>query len=54
MVVDEDRHGPVVQVVEPAVMAHVSAHRVDPGDAVRVRLVAADPVARRIEFTRVG
>ena len=54
VVVDEDRHGPLVQVVEPAVMAHVSAHRVDPGDPVRVRLVAADPVARRIEFTRVG
>ena len=33
VVVDEDRHGPLVQLVEPAVMAHVAAHRVDPGDA---------------------
>jgi exoribonuclease R len=54
VVVDEDRRGPVIQVVEPAVMARVGANRVDPGDAVRVRLEAADPVARTITFTRVG
>jgi exoribonuclease R len=54
VVIDEDRRGPVIQLLEPAVMAHVSANSVDPGDAVRVRLVAADPVARTIEFTRIG
>jgi exoribonuclease R len=53
VVVDEDRRGAVVQVVEPAVIAHVAAHRVEPGDAVRLRLVAADPVARTIELVRV-
>jgi exoribonuclease R len=54
VVVDEDRRGPVVQLVEPAVLARVAANRVDPGDAVRVRLDAADPDARTIAFTRVG
>jgi exoribonuclease R len=54
VVVDEDRRGAVVQVVEPAVIAHVAAHGVEPGDALRLRLVAADPVARTIELTRVG
>ena len=32
VVVDEDRHGIVVQLVDPAVLAHVHARRVDPGD----------------------
>ena len=54
VVVDEDRRGPVVQLVEPAVLARVAANRVDPGDEVRVRLDAADPDARTIAFTRVG
>jgi exoribonuclease R len=54
VVVDEDHRGPVIQVIEPAVMAHVSASHVDPGDRVRVRLVRADPAARTIEFARVG
>jgi exoribonuclease R len=54
VVVDEDRRGAVVQLVEPAVLAHVSAKRVDPGDDVRVRLDRADPATRTIEFTRVG
>jgi exoribonuclease R len=54
VVVDEDRKGPVIQVIEPAVVARVAAHRVDPGDNVRVRLVRADPAARTIEFARIG
>ncbi len=54
VVVDEDHKGPLIQLVEPAVMARVSASRVDPGELIRVRLVRADPVARTIEFTRVG
>lgn len=54
VVVDEDDRGAVVQVVEPAVLARVSATRVDPGDDVRVRLVAADPIGRTVEFSRVG
>ena len=54
VVVDEDRRGPLVQLREPAVLAHVSAHRVDPGDDVRVRLERADPATRTIELTRVS
>jgi hypothetical protein len=54
VVVDEDRRGAVVQVLDPAVITRVAAHRVEPGDAVRLRLVAADPVQRRIELARVG
>jgi exoribonuclease R len=54
VVVDEDRRGSMIQLVEPAVLARVDAQRVDPGDEVRVRLEKADVVARTIEFSRVG
>jgi exoribonuclease R len=54
VLVDEDRQGAVIQIADPAVLARVEAHRVDPGDAVRVRLTAVDVPARRIDFTRVG
>ena len=36
VVVDEDRRGAVVQLIEPAVLARVAADGVEPGDAVRV------------------
>ena len=54
VVVDEDGDGPLMQIAEPAILARVGASRVTPGDAIRVRLVEADPVARRVEFHRVG
>ena len=54
VVVDEDRRGAVVQLVEPAVLARVAADGVEPGDAVRVKLVAVDAVTRTIEFSRMG
>ena len=54
VVVDEDRRGAVVQLIEPAVLARVGANGVEPGDAVRVKLVAVDAVARTIEFSRIG
>ena len=52
VVVDEDRRGAMIQLVEPAVLARVDAHRVDPGDDVRVRLTARRRrrSRRRIEF----
>lgn len=53
VVVDEDRHGTVIQLVDPAVLATVHAHHVDPGDRLRVRLVNVDVPARTIEFRRV-
>lgn len=53
VVVDEDRHGTLVQLIDPAVLAHVHAHHVDPGDRIRVRLHAVDVTARTIELRRV-
>ncbi|MBA3606834.1 MAG: RNB domain-containing ribonuclease [Acidimicrobiia bacterium] len=57
VVVDEDvTHdgAALVQLSDPAVLARVSAHDVDPGDDVRVKVVAADIDARRVELQRVG
>jgi hypothetical protein len=44
----------MVQLVDPAVLARVHAHRVDPGDEIRVQLQAVDLTARRVELSRVG
>ena len=44
----------MIQLVDPAVLARVHAHRVDPGDEIRVQLHGVDLAARRIELTRVG
>ncbi len=54
VVTDEDDRGVRIQVCEPAVVARITARRVDPGDDVRVKLVAAEPTTRTIEFERVG
>jgi exoribonuclease R len=54
VIVDDDRHGPVMQIAEPAILARVHAARVTPGDEIRVRLVAADIEARTVEFQRVS
>jgi exoribonuclease R len=54
VVTDTDERGARIQLRDPAVTGRVSAHGVEPGRAVRVRLVAADPVKRQISFERVG
>ncbi len=54
VIVDEDRHGPVMQLIEPAVLTRIRASHVTPGDDVRAKLVSADPTTRTIEFERVG
>lgn len=54
IIVDDGERGTVVQIAEPAVLAKVSAANVDPGDTVRVKVLAADPVARRVDLQRVG
>jgi exoribonuclease R len=54
VVVDEDRRGTVVQLADPAVMVRIAAHRVDPGDDVRIKLTAVDLAARTVAFERVG
>jgi len=53
VIIDEDRRGPTMQIAEPAVLVRVNARRVDPGDEIRAKLVAADPASRRVEFERV-
>lgn len=54
VVVDEGEWGVEIQICEPAILTRLSARRVDPGDDVRVRLVAADPARRHVEFERVN
>lgn len=54
VVVDEGERGVEVQICEPAILTRITARGVDPGDDVRVRLVAADPARRRVEFERVS
>jgi len=54
VVVDEDADGARIQLCSPAVLARVAARRVNPGDEIRVKLLSADPVARRVQFVRVG
>jgi len=54
VVVDEDSRGPLIQLTDPAVLARVEAHHVDPGDTIRVRLASVDVDARRVQFERVG
>ena len=54
VVVDEGEWGVEVQIIEPAVLARLSARRVDPGDDVRVRLVSVDIERFQVEFERVS
>jgi exoribonuclease R len=54
VVTDEDERGARIQLCEPAVVGRVSTRDVDPGDAIRVRLVVADPVTRTLEFERAS
>lgn len=54
VVVDEDDRGALVQLKDPAVLARVRARKVDPGDDVRVEVVAVDVEQRQVELRRVG
>ncbi|MDW3214405.1 MAG: RNB domain-containing ribonuclease [Ilumatobacteraceae bacterium] len=54
VVVDEGEWGVEVQIVDPAVLARLSARRVDPGDDVRVRLESVDVDRFQIDFERVS
>lgn len=54
VVTDEDERGARIQVRDPAIVARVVARRVDPGDEIRVKLVAADAARRSVSFERVG
>ncbi len=52
VVVDVDEGGGVVQMAEPAVLAHVDG-RLPLGERIRLVLTEADAAARRITFARV-
>lgn len=54
VVIDETQRGVDVQIMEPAIRITVSAHRVDPGDRITLRLVEVDVAARLVGFERVG
>jgi exoribonuclease R len=54
VVTDVDDRGARVQIAEPAVVARVGAHGVQPGDTVKVELTEVDVAARRVRFERVG
>jgi exoribonuclease R len=54
VVIDEDDRGVLIQIADPAVVARVDAHHVDPGDPIRVRLVVAEPEQRTVRFDRVS
>jgi exoribonuclease R len=54
VVTDEDDRGARIQICDPAVVTRTVAHRVDPGDDIRVELTAVDVDERSVEFERVG
>lgn len=54
VVTDVDDRGARIQIADPAVVARVNAHRVEPGDQLTVRLVSTDPSKREITFERMA
>jgi exoribonuclease R len=54
VVTDVDERGARIQLCDVAVIARVVSRTVEPGDEVRVKLVAADPVERTVRFERVA
>ena len=54
VVVDEGDWGVEFQVADPAVIGRVHAHRIDPGDEIRVRVVKVDVVAGEVLYERVA
>lgn len=54
VVTDVGDRGARIQIAEPAVVARVNAHRVEPGDVLKVRLVGADPAKRTVTFERIS
>lgn len=54
VVTDLDDRGARMQLRDLPVVARVVAHQVEPGDALQVKLLAADPDKRTVSFERVG
>ncbi|WP_442679690.1 RNB domain-containing ribonuclease [Sphingomonas sp. ASY06-1R] len=53
IVTDVDDRGARIQLRDDPVVARVATHDVAPGDALQVRLIAADPGQRTISFERL-
>jgi len=53
VVTDEDERGVRIQLCGLPIVARVVAHKVEPGDRLRVTLVAADPAKRTLSFQRL-
>jgi exoribonuclease R len=54
MVTDTDDHGLRIQLCDMPVTARVPARSGKPGDRIRVRLTATDPLQHTINFERIG
>lgn len=54
IVTDIGENGARIQLSDLPIVARTAAHGVIPGEAIRVRLLAADPLQRRLEFQRVA
>ena len=54
VITDRDERGARIQLTDLPIVSRVDAHRIAAGDAIRVRLVEADPVRRSLRFERVN
>ena len=54
VVTDLDERGARIQLSDLPIVARVAAHRVEPGETIRVKLTGADPAARRLVFQRMA
>ncbi len=53
VITDISESGARIQLTDLPIVARTKAHGVIPGEAIRVRLIAADPLRRALEFQRV-
>jgi exoribonuclease R len=54
IVTDLDERGARIQLRDLPIVARVAAHHVDPGETIRVKLIAADTITRTITFQRMA
>jgi exoribonuclease R len=54
MVTDLGESGARIQLCDVPIVARTTAHGVVPGAAIRVKLLASDPVRRTVDFARVA
>ncbi|MEO6041535.1 MAG: RNB domain-containing ribonuclease [Croceibacterium sp.] len=54
MVTELDERGARIQLRDLPILTRVDAHRIRAGDALKVRLISADPVRRELRFERIG